>query len=576
MTVATVERVAERFLAQQRCAVLALKGAWGVGKTYAWKRIVERSRDQMWPKAYSYVSLFGVASLAALRVAILANSRPAELLGQTLTFDLINRNWSWLGLAKASQLWARISGAGGSKLSQGVTVGFDALAPMLIRDMVVCLDDFERLSTDRISHEELMGFISNLKEEAGCKIVIILNEQRLPEGGADYLKYHEKVIDLELRFSPTAAEAIFWGLSPDLWERQRVEACAVALDIRNVRILQKISEIVELLKPILRDMHEQVKQTAIPSAVLLTWSYFDTSGHAPPLSFLHNWNTMTSALKQEKEEPTAEEARWDSLMSGYRFHPLDEIDLAIERVILQGYTEESGFAEAAEKLDVMYKNGDKEQRFIAAWNLFHRSFENNEAELVEELQQGLREGVRQITPANLSGTLDLLRKLGREVLANDLLAYYMEHRADEPEIFNLAQNPFADHVTDGPTKEAFEKQAALSAKAIPLRDAVESMGQGHGWSVEQEEALAAATADDLYQLFKGQLELRVAKVVNVCLNFRNSQRPKIAERAVEALRRIAGESTINRIRVKRYGIDIETPTGDPDTKSVQGGAAEQA
>lgn len=563
-------------MAQERCAVLALKGAWGVGKTYAWKQLVEKARDRIWPKSYSYVSLFGVSSLAALRVAILANSRPAELLGRNMTFDLINRNWARLGLAKASQLWGRISGAGGGKLSQGVTVGFDALAPMLVREMVVCLDDFERLSADRISHEELMGLISNLKEEAGCKIVIILNEEKLTDGGADYLKYREKVIDLELRFSPTTVEAISWGLPADLWERQRVEACVLPLDIKNVRILKKISEVVELLRPILNDMHEQVRDTAIRSAVLLVWCYFDRSGCAPPLAFLRGWNTMRAALKDEKEKPTDEEVRWDALISGYRFAPLGDIDLAIEHVIVQGYTEESGFAEEAAKLDLMYRSGDKELKFIGAWRLFHDSFANNEDEIVERLRDGLKEGVRQITPANLSGTADLLRKLGHDKLANELISFYVEQRADDPDIFDLARNPFADHVTDGPTRDALNKQATLVAKAIPLREAVEGMAGGRGWSVEQEEALSAATADDLYQLFKGQTSVRVAKVVNVCLGFRNSPRAHIAERATVALQRIAAESNINRIRVARYGVDVNTSQGDAGIEAVQDGAAEEA
>jgi len=560
MTIETVKAVAQRFLGQDGGGVLAIKGDWGVGKTYAWMELVKKNSGWMRPKTYAYVSLFGLSSLSDLRMAILANSQTAEAIGMPVTFDVINRNWQRFGIAQVSQLWSRISA-----LSKGVSVTFEALAPMLVRNMVICLDDFERLNTTRVSHEELMGFVSNLKERAGCKIIFILNDSKLPDGENAYLKYREKVVDVELRFKPTAEEAVVWGLPEALWERERVRACVLSLGITNVRILGKIVHVIGLLEPVIGGMHEQVRDVAIRSAVLISWCYFDKSESAPSLEFFRKWNTVTNELRKKKEKPTPEELRWDSLLGAYRFFPFSEIDLAVEKMIVQGYAEESGLVEEATKLDATFKDGDKEQKFEAAWKSFRDSFDNNETEIVDGLRDGLKMAVHQVTPVNLSGTAALLRELGQGQLADELIEFYVKQRENDRDVFDLKRNPFADHITDAPTRDALRRSATAVAKPVPLRQAVETMAAQRGYSIEDEQAVAAATSEEFYQLFKSELSVPLRQAVQACLAFSQPPKEQIAKRAEEALRRIATESNINRVRVARFGVDVtDSDDGDDD------------
>src|SRR5947207_9844817 len=117
MSVSIVREVARRFLTEVTGGVLVVKGAWGVGKTYAWRRLVEEVRGEIKPGAYSYVSLFGLTSIADLRMAILANRRPVETLGQPLTFEAANEHWLSLAGSKASEWWNRVRGVeGGGQL----------------------------------------------------------------------------------------------------------------------------------------------------------------------------------------------------------------------------------------------------------------------------------------------------------------------------------------------------------------------------------------------------------------------------------------------------------------------------
>ena len=236
MSVKEVRDVVEHFLSQPDTEVLAIKGAWGVGKTYAWHHLIEEFKSKVSPETYCYVSLFGITSLADLRMAILTNSRPVEDVCSRMTLDSINRNWWTLAVAKVNLVRQKLSNLDGGAVLKDVFVTLEALTPSLINNRLICFDDFERLDTGKLSHDTLLGFISTLKETAECKISIILNDAQVPEEKKMYQIYREKVIDKEIRFDPTVEEAIAWGLSDDAPYSQQVKDCAKLLDIRNVRI----------------------------------------------------------------------------------------------------------------------------------------------------------------------------------------------------------------------------------------------------------------------------------------------------------------------------------------------------
>jgi len=98
---------------------------------------------------YAYVSLFGVESIGDLRTAIVAASRPAKQIGKKLDFKEINENWRRLSLSGLASLSRYVRHADNS-IVKNISIGLSELAPSLIRDMVVCLDDFERLNADKL------------------------------------------------------------------------------------------------------------------------------------------------------------------------------------------------------------------------------------------------------------------------------------------------------------------------------------------------------------------------------------------------------------------------------------------
>ena len=53
---------------------------------------------------------------------------------------------------------------------------------------------------------DVFGLINNLKEVRKCKVCLILNDEELEQGQAEFRKYLERVVDIMLKFTPTPEE----------------------------------------------------------------------------------------------------------------------------------------------------------------------------------------------------------------------------------------------------------------------------------------------------------------------------------------------------------------------------------
>ena len=87
--------------------------------------------------------------------------------------------------------------------------------------------------------------------EEGCKLVLIMNDEKLEEENTNFRLYFEKVIDVYLKFSPTAEESVRIALPSDSKIDKLLAACCMALGISNIRLIKKIERLVRLIEPIL-------------------------------------------------------------------------------------------------------------------------------------------------------------------------------------------------------------------------------------------------------------------------------------------------------------------------------------
>lgn len=562
MSVITVRTVIARFLTSEAPEVLALKGSWGVGKTFAWNQLVLENKSAIKLPNYCYVSLFGISSISELRTAIFAKTVAVNLIGEKRDAKMINKEWATLGLESVKGWGHRLSKFKDVPYLKNLSVGLETLAQHLITKTIICLDDFERLNTERIKPDEVLGFISELKEEKGCKVVLIFNEDELRSKDA-YQRYREKVIDIEVLFAPTTQEAAELGLPADLPQREIIKRSAISLSVKNIRILRKITSLTRLMHDAVGSLHRGVMEQAVTTLVLLAWCYYESNGSKPTLGFIIEWNRMVWGFNErEGKEDDPKRAAWAKVLQDYGFLHMDEFDQTIFKVIERGYLEETGFVEEAKKLDAQLRANELEQSFSKAWDMFHNTFADNQAELVQALVASFKKSVRHISPINLSGTTMLLRQLGQSPAADELIDFYIESRASESELFNLENNPFSGDVRDPTVRERFGKQFAKVHAPLPLLEAVRHIASQNGWSREHLEALRAATENDFYQLFKLDHGGDLGRIVRSCLEFENwDQYNEIGRTARAAVVRIGKEHPLNAIRVRRYGVMIEDPSG---------------
>ncbi|HEE1434871.1 TPA: hypothetical protein R6507_004396, partial [Klebsiella pneumoniae] len=199
MSLSVVREQILNFVSKSAPSVMAIKGEWGVGKTFSWNKFLleAKSENMISASRYSYVSLFGISSLDRLKYSIFENAVSKDSIGHDPSLDSLRKNT--LGMLE-------ILGRGSwSKLKElpyikSAAPAIEAWSFMSVSDSLICIDDLERKGSS-LELKDVLGLISLLKEQKKCKVILLLNDGT--KEVADYEKFKEKVIDIELHFSPT-------------------------------------------------------------------------------------------------------------------------------------------------------------------------------------------------------------------------------------------------------------------------------------------------------------------------------------------------------------------------------------
>ena len=164
--------------------VVALNGEWGVGKTHFWNKFIEENfTSEEDRKNIAYVSLFGKDKLSDIETDIIMQvSRTAKIKGY------LDNSIGSIGYS-------------GFKVSNVLSL----IPKVDFKNIVICFDDFERKSS-KIDSKDILGLISQFKEQKNCRIIMIYNQTEI--GDKKILSdYKDKVIDYELHYKPTVEES---------------------------------------------------------------------------------------------------------------------------------------------------------------------------------------------------------------------------------------------------------------------------------------------------------------------------------------------------------------------------------
>ena len=196
MSIENIKQQIKKFISTETPEVMAIKGEWGAGKTFSWNKFLQEGKEDnlVSLKRYSYVSLFGINSLDSLKYAIFENVINKDLIGTEANLHTFNKNFSSLIETKSRKLPNMLKG------SKKLTPIIESLSFFSLNKTLICIDDLERAGSG-LEIKDILGLVSLLKEQKKCKVVILFNDNK--NGLDSYREYREKVIDIELKFSPT-------------------------------------------------------------------------------------------------------------------------------------------------------------------------------------------------------------------------------------------------------------------------------------------------------------------------------------------------------------------------------------
>lgn len=476
-----------QLLADRDNKVIALSGKWGTGKSHLWREVKAASEDEA-VKAALYVSLFGLRDMNQIKLKVVQSALPSA--------------------EKHSAAWekVRVGMEGAKKVLTSLHKGFSALdelallaVPSLLKEKVIVLDDVER-KHDKLSIDEVLGFIDEFTQQHGARFVLILNSDQLDDRRV-WETLREKVVDQEIRLSTSTSEAfgIAIGLTPSPYA-DRLRAAAERCALTNIRIIRKV---IKALNRILRnrtDLSDALLSRVVPSTVLLSAVHYKGIEDGPDFDFVlsqgtpNDWSVSLEKDKAEDEE-NRRKSKWKLLLNDLGIHGCDDYELLVIEFLQSGLFDPSAVAAIIDRYAV-------ENDAMTARNDLNKFFERliwdhrlTEADLLAEAKE-LAPRVHLIDVHNFTSFHDAVEELpgGKDVAKDMLDRWIAEFKAKNFDDFD-DDNMFGRKVHPAIQAE-FEAIKTNSQAKLTVFDACEFIVKHSGWNVRQELAMKGATVAD--------------------------------------------------------------------------------
>lgn len=491
MTLATTRTTLQQLLDDEDNKVIALSGSWGTGKSHLWGQVQQASVKPA-VKNSLYVSLFGIADMATLKLKIVQSAMPVAGASNVAT-DLAMTAWKE-----------------GTKLLRTVHKGFAVLdevallaVPAMLRNRFVVLDDIERKHA-KLSIEEVMGFIDEYTQRFGSRFLLILNTDQLLDRSR-WDTFFEKVVDQEvtLATSPDEAFAIAIGLSPSL-VADDIEVASVACELTNIRVIRKVIRLVNRILEGHLVLKAEVLQRVVPPAVLLGAIRYKGILDGPDTRFVLEFNSVTQAMRghidaskkqtPEDEARAKQSARWYLLMDKLGISSGDEYE-----ALLVDYLN-SGSYEIASVTKILARFTG-EANGLSVRNRVHTFFDRStwhpdvsDKELLVEAQALLSEAgmLDAATVTSLHYKLSTLE--GGSALAAAFIATWIA-AFEASNVGGAAAPPFRTTTFHPEIEAALEKSHLDFRSELSLATVTNKVATRSGWGHDEEAVLKASTVE---------------------------------------------------------------------------------
>jgi hypothetical protein len=430
------------------------------------------------------------------------------------------------------------------------------MAHFFNRNSLIVIDDLERHSAT-LSIRDILGVLTQLKEERGCQIIIVMNEDALKKDtDVPYFETKEKVIDRELSFEPTVDDAIAIGLLDCRGKNAQAAECCRKLEIANIRTIQKIDVTLRQLRDVLANAKvtapEIFDHQLQSTATLAVWAYWERIIDIDELEKLGIGDTASVQIDSGTKLPDKLQDMYRRLRD-YGYEYSDETDKMIIRFARTGAIDPSEMRQRVQENDAAVEKRKRGEAIRHAWDFYTKTLSPNQDEVVEALYEAHIAGIEDVSIGSLSQAVSLIRELGHPETADDLIERFLNRTSP---IDRYESYPFRETVSDEKFVERWERRDKEIVDVRDIDTTIQSFYTDKTNPIEDIKRLSQFTADDFYTWFlstKHQSVLDIAKAlahIQYYLPTLEAEIKRVQTEARAALFRISCESRINQLRLR--------------------------
>jgi hypothetical protein len=518
-----------RFLTDPTLRVAVIKGEWGIGKTFFWRKFFEEKKSSLANKAYSYVSLFGARDIGDLRKQIFSNC-------QILNDKSISKH-----LEKLKPLRSILETVDIPYLNSSGSIT-DLIESKLVENFLICFDDLERKEAS-ISASSVLGLISTLKEEKDCKIILIYNDQELDEATKKEInEYREKVVDLELTYRPTITDnlAIIW---PEGYPVS-VQKIFEELKLNNIRIMQRVRWTLEYFDASILRKYESLAASFEHKCAVLTVLHH---GFRNQVTIEEAISTNYYSLLLSKDD---EEKDRFQVLKTLHFMP-EEQDQIIVDYLINGYVDLASYSSLLEANAEKNRISNVNNEHHALWTEYHSGFVTEQDSFITRQIEFVEKHIEDLGLKDVAATLDFIKELDPDRSRDDLLersiAIFVE------KVDDVRRRDLTFHRLKPEVIKKIEEGLAHKTKEYPISQLFFDLAGSDSWSPSKIQHMKRFSEADYFQWITTEKEKDTPWLLKEFLQrfgSQNEDEELVVSRIRSALSRIKERSAIDRCRVQ--------------------------
>ncbi|HBU8866915.1 TPA: hypothetical protein MDF29_002651, partial [Klebsiella pneumoniae] len=372
-----------------------------------------------------------------------------------------------------------------------------------------------------------------------------------------FIEYREKIVDRDIMYKPDVIDNVRKIFSHNDPNYEFLLSAADALNLKNIRILNKIKKTLYAFESEFTTARREVRKDFTFRVVLFAYVFYSGAGELPYDEFFKKIQprAMADSYHTNDDEMSDTEKFIEQL--DISFTNSDNLfDYGIDYYFKHGYLLSSFTFESAVKAkNKDYEDIEINRKLDEIWSVFRDSFNANQDDFVNALKGAIEEYMSRIPLSKVSSIFIILEELG--VNCDSYITQYVDDlisRGSLNKEYNLLMNSTIEH--KGLYELINDKLNQIRKAEYDLDELLGRLSNGNNYSSLHIDALNAYSEDDYYNWIITCNEDVLDKIRHGLLKFDDHVAPipgqtQITDKAMAAIKRVARTSQLNKIRVER-------------------------